>query len=195
MRLVTAKIKSDAPYSPSRAFQSERGPSETHEAFDRRCYKEHALTDANGTILIPGVAFKKALHEAAKFLGRKIPGKRGATWTKHFQSGILVLNDVSTGVNVDDADAVDVYCHSDGKPGGNSGRVWRRFPAVNQWSAEVRFAVIDDTITNDEFEFTLEKAGLLIGVGRWRPANGGMNGRFVVESVKWDDESALKRAG
>jgi hypothetical protein len=46
---------------------------------------------------------------------------------------------------------------------------------------------VDDTITEEVFKSHLQQAGQLIGIGRWRPRNNGMYGRFVVNSMTWEE--------
>jgi hypothetical protein len=40
-------------------------------------------------------------------------------------------------------------------------------------------------VPTEIFERCLKEAGNLIGVGRFRPQNGGYFGRFTVKSIKW----------
>ena len=42
MRVATVEIKGLTPYSPSRAFQSEKQDKESPADFDKRCWREHA---------------------------------------------------------------------------------------------------------------------------------------------------------
>jgi hypothetical protein len=65
--------------------------------------------------------------------------------------------------------------------------VLRTFPVVPQWSGTLEVTVLDDTIDKETFEKTIREAGLFIGVGRFRPRNGGFYGRFIVESVTWTE--------
>jgi hypothetical protein len=78
------------------------------------------------------------------------------------------------------------HCNADGKRGSGK-RVWRMFPEVPEWSGELVVHVLDSTITLDVFERHLRCAGQLIGIGRFRPRNGGHYGRFTVEKVTWKD--------
>jgi hypothetical protein len=47
---------------------------------------------------------------------------------------------------------------------------------------------MDDTVTREIFERYFNQAGHFIGVGRFRPENGGMNGRFRATAFHWADE-------
>jgi hypothetical protein len=88
------------------------------------------------------MAFKMALDSCAKLLGHKIPGRRNATWTKHFLSSVLVSDDVPTGVRKEDVRGERVYVNADGVRG-NGKRVWRTFPVIDAWEASVTFHVAD----------------------------------------------------
>jgi hypothetical protein len=133
--------------------------------------------------------FKKSLAGTAKYLSIKIPGKRNATWTKHFLSGIMVLDPLVLPQTVDKVVGEWVFVPSDGKPGGGS-RVWKQFPIVHEWSGEVVYHVLDETITKESFEHHLDQSGKFIGLGRWRPQNGGIYGRYSVEKIKWSSNGA-----
>jgi len=58
---------------------------------------------------------------------------------------------------------------------------------IDEWKATVSFHVIADEITQDVFEETLRQAGSFVGVGRFRPENGGAYGRWRVEKIEWQD--------
>jgi hypothetical protein len=68
---------------------------------------------------------------------------------------------------------------------GSGKRVKRTFPVVPKWEGAVVFAILDETITRTVFEEHIKAVGMLVGVGRFRPENGGMNGRFEVVSIDW----------
>jgi len=188
MKTAVVKLKSASPYSQSRHYSelpgNEKKPKESAAEYDQRLWREHQHYDAAGIVYIPGTALKMALFEAAQYLGEKVPGKGKATWTKHFLAGVLVDNSPSLGVHKDSTNRETFMCDSQGKRGGTS-RVPRTFPVVENWSTQATFLVIDDAITKEAFVHHLEQAGLFIGIGRFRPRNGGHYGRFSVESVSW----------
>jgi hypothetical protein len=64
--------------------------------------------------------------------------------------------------------------------------VWRTFPVIPSWDAEVIFNITDDTVTKEVFEETLIESGKFVGIGRFRPQSGGTKGRYEVVDVKWD---------
>jgi len=88
---ATAKVilKSAALYSQSRAALTRKKPKETADAFEARTWSERLHRDDEG-VFIPAMAFRNCIAECAKFLSIQIPGKGKSTYTKHFESGILV---------------------------------------------------------------------------------------------------------
>lgn len=184
MITATCKLKSVSPYSQSRPIQSIRPTSEPCDDFEQRTWRERIHADDNGIVFIPGQAFKGALADAAMFLGKRVPGRGTSTFSKHFLAGILVLDNPSIGVHIDSVKAERLYLNADGKRGGSK-RVWRHMPVVPSWEATVQFYIADPTISLDVFTEHLKAAGMFIGIGRFRPRNGGTKGRFTVESIDW----------
>jgi len=133
------------------------------------------------------MAFANCLKEAATYLSLSIPGKGKSKYTKHFQAGILVLNQMELDVKKEDVEPEWVLVPSDGRRGGTT-RIEKCFPKIKEWSGEVTFYLLDDIITEEVFERVLREAGNIIGVGRFRPKNWGIYGRFAVESIKWEEE-------
>jgi hypothetical protein len=131
------------------------------------------------------MAFSGCIKEAAKFLNKKIPGKRNETWTKHFESGVIVSTPLNTGINVNDLQRYPVHCSSDGTPGGKT-RVMRYFPVVNEWKGTITVTVLDDMIDKEIFSEVIVTAGSLIGIGTFRPRNRGYFGRFEITNIKWE---------
>lgn len=186
MKTATARLKSASPYSQSRSYDRfvPKNDKEGADDYEKRTWRERCHSDNEGNLFIPGTAFKMAVDAAAKFLGRKIPGRRNATYTKHFVAGVLVIDNVPLGIPKDKVEPEWLFVNSDGVRGSGK-RVWRCFPKVREWEADVTFYIADDTITEDVFEEHLREAGKFIGIGRFRPQQGGFNGRFEVENVKW----------
>jgi hypothetical protein len=131
------------------------------------------------------MSFKNCISEAAKFLGMQIPGKGKATYTKHFEAGILVPEPVVLPVLAKDVEGIWLYVPSDGRRGGSK-RVWKCFPVLQEWTGDVTFLVLDETITEEVFRYHLEQAGKFIGIGFFRPRNNGYYGRFAVERIQWN---------
>jgi len=162
--------------------------NEGNDAYEQRTWKSKAHVNKQGHIFIPGGAFKNCLSDGAKYLNVKIKGKGQATYTKHFLAGVSVINDVDTGARIEEAEKMSVFCDSQGKRGGKSGsRVMKYFPTIMAWEADVTFFILDDVVTEDIFHRVLSESGMFIGIGVYRPQNGGHYGRFSVEKLVWKD--------
>jgi len=195
MHIATATLQSTTPYSQSRPYEVPKKNKELAGDYERRTW-QHRLhikggilgdtVPEDGEVIIPAMAFKNALSEAAKFLSMQIPGKGKSTYTKHFEAGVQCLSHGDLGIKVKDVRPDNVFVPSDGVRGSGK-RVWKTFPVIDQWAADVKFIILDDTITEEVFKSHLQQAGQLIGIGRWRPRNNGMYGRFVVNSMTWEE--------
>lgn len=185
MKTVTVKLESASPYSQSRYVQAEKLPKELHDDYEKRTWRERMHDDGNGVVIIPPMSFKNCLSEAAKYLSMQIPGKGKSTYTKHFEAGVLVTEPLLLGVKKDDVPGEWFHVPSDGQRGGTK-RVLKCFPVIREWSGDVVFYVLDETITEDVFTHVLTEAGKFIGIGRFRPRNNGFYGRFNVKSVRWE---------
>lgn len=187
MKTCIARLKSAERYSQSAWIDPAlREQKETHEAFEKRIWREKSHANENGELFIPPMAFKQALDAAAKYISIQIPGRGKATYTKHFVSGVLCYRPVMLGISKDDSKPNEVLCNSDGVRGSGK-RVLRIFPTIPSWEADVEFTILDDTITEAVFLRVLTEAGQLIGVGQFRPQNGGYYGRWTVKSHQWID--------
>lgn len=187
MKMVEVDLVSTAPYSQSRMHDAPKiNDREGKDAYEQRTWREKCTTDTSGIICIPAMAFKQALDDVAKMLGMQIPGKGKSTYTKHFKAGVICESDVSIGLHKDDVPSVTINANADGVRGSGK-RVSRTFPVVSEWKGTARFAVLDDTVTKEVFEKHLIEAGRFIGVGRFRPQNGGLNGRFKPVAWRWAD--------
>jgi len=133
---------------------------------------------------MPPMAFKNCLSEAAKFLSHRIPGKGKATYTKHFEAGVLVTDALVLPIKKESVEGQWLFVPSDGKRGSGS-RVDKCFPVIKEWEGDVTFFILDETIDEAAFKEHLEEAGKFIGLGYFRPRNNGFWGRFSVEAIKW----------
>jgi len=184
MKTYKAQLKSISPYSQSRHYVVDKLDKEQPGDFDRRTWRERMHVDAKTQeVLIPPMAFKNCLSEAAKFLGIQIQGKGKSTYTKHFEAGLMVLEPVMLGIKKSDVKCETLFVPASGKRGDGK-RVDRTFPVIDSWNGTLTMIVIDETITADVLKEHLEQAGQLIGVGRFRPRNNGYYGRFNVSSFK-----------
>lgn len=185
MKKVIATLKSASTYGQSRAYVEPKLDKETHDAYEKRTWKMRLHTDSEGNVFIPPMAFKNCLSEAAKYLGIQIPGKGKATYTKHFEAGVMATERVMLGINAKDVQGEWLFVPADGKRGSGK-RVWKCFPIIPQWQADVVFYILDETVTEGVFRQHLEEAGKFIGIGFFRPRNNGYFGRFTVEKIQWD---------
>ncbi|MBE0568909.1 MAG: hypothetical protein IH577_04460 [Deltaproteobacteria bacterium] len=183
MRTIVAKLKSVSPYSQSRHYVVDPLPKENKDKYEERTWRERVHATDDGYIYIPPMAFKNCLSEIAKFLGEQIPGKGKATYTKHFEAGVLVMDPIILPIKKTDVSGEWLFVPADGKRGGGN-RVNRCFPIIHEWAGELKAYILDETITLEVFEKHLREAGNFIGIGRFRPRNNGYYGRFAVESVK-----------
>ena len=187
MKTARVKLKSASPYSQSRYHGIEKKPKESNEDYDLRTWRDRAHSDENGNVFIPPMAFKRSLDEAAKRNGKQVPGKGKERYTKHFVSGVMVTDRVFLGITKDDLVQRRTLCDAQGKKGASGGSsVIRNFPDVPEWEAEVTYYILNDTITEEVFEEMLVESGQFVGIGTFRPENGGYYGRFSVESISWD---------
>lgn len=184
MPTATVKIRSLSPYSQSRVTPAP-GKGVDKDEHERETWRLRIHQNDAGHVVIPAAAFKSALMDAAQFLGTKIPGQKNATYTKHFRAGVMVLEDLDLGIKAEKVEGEWLFMNSDGVRNGGK-RVMRCFPVIPAWSGEVTFHIFSPTITKDVFEDMLKAAGLFIGIGRWRPQNGGTKGRFTFDEVKWE---------
>lgn len=199
MKQATVKITGQAPYAQSRFHGIEKLPREGADEYERRTWPQKAHIDEDGYIYIHALAFKKCIAEAAKYLSVQIPGKGKSTYTKHFQSGVLLLENARIEgrkglIKASDLDqegtgygGQTLFVPADGVAGSGK-RVHRTFPVVaSPWSCTVEFMIADDIITRDVFKSHLTTAGSLIGVGAFRVRNGGIWGRFTADIIQWDE--------
>ena len=184
MKQCTIVLKSVSPYAQSRYHNTPKLEGEQPDAWEDRTWMNKAHTDSKGEVFIPPMAIAGSIKEAAKFMNEKIPGRRNETWTKHFESGILVLAPMYLGINIKDVRKNAIHCSSDGTVGGKK-RVIRFFPTIEEWKGTVDVTVLDDMITPEIFSKVLALDGSLIGLGAFRVRNRGYFGRFEIVSIKW----------
>lgn len=186
MKRAIVKITGVSPYSQSKYYQVEKKEKESAADYEARTWKERMHYDKDDNVVIPPMAFKNCLAEAAKFLSVQIPGKGKATYTKHFEAGVMVMAPLVLPIKREDVKGEWVFVPASGRRGDGK-RVLKCFPVVHQWGGNVEFITIDDTITEAAFTYHIEQAGQLIGIGRFRPRNNGFFGRFNAEVVAFED--------
>lgn len=186
MKRVEVDLVSTAPYSQSRQHDTPELDKETKGDWDARTWRDKCTTDDDGNVCIPAMALKQCLDVAAKRFGGQIPGKGKATYTKSFLSGVICEANVPIGWHKDTVPSITLRVDAKGVRGGGT-RVPRTFPQVPNWKGTAVFYILDDTVTRTIFEKCLIEAGRFVGIGRFRPENGGLNGRFTVEAFRWSE--------
>ncbi len=184
MKKAITTLKSIAPYSQSKHYQTEKLDKELAKDYEARTWRDRLHVDSNGHVFIPPMSFKNCLSDAAKFLSIQIPGKGKSTYTKHFEAGVLVVDALVLPIKKEDVPGEWLFVPSDGVRGSGK-RVEKCFPIIHEWGGKVEFIILDETITNDVFTSVIKQAGAFIGIGRFRPRNNGFYGRFNVEKVEW----------
>jgi len=188
---LSVEIVGTSPYSPSKALLHDKPESnEGHQAHNERVWKERCHSNSKGEVVVPIFGLKAMLDSAAKYLGMKVEGEGKRTYSKIIQSGIIfhgsnpVLKVNGKPVKLNDMTIQEygewVYCHSDGKREGKAGRVSRLFPKFETWSCKFEIEAIDPRVTEAILAKHLVAAGRYNGIGRFRPQNGGIFGRFDV---------------
>ena len=194
MRTAICSLESTSPYSQSRSYEweVEKLPRERPDEYELRTWRNkcHALPDGN--IFLPPMAFKMSLDRAAQMLSEQIPGKGKKTFTAFFLSGVLCVEPVVLPLTKEDVEMDRIYANADGQRGSGK-RVWKQFPKIANWKADVEFQVLASEISEEVFQRHLEQAGSFVGIGRFRPQSGGFYGRFEVLNIEWVTQ-ALRRA-
>lgn len=187
MKTATAHLSSVSPYSQSRHVNKDEFPKldkESANDYEKRSWRERLHVNKDGNVYIPPMAFKNCIGEAAKYLSIQIPGKGKATYTKHIEAGVLVVDPLVLPIKKEEAEGEWLFLPSDGVRGSGK-RVDKCYPVIQKWAGSVQFLIFDDTVTQDVFEHILSEAGKFIGIGRFRPRNNGFYGRFNVDRVDW----------
>jgi hypothetical protein len=190
MKIALAKLESVSPYSQSRHYDKvEVKPldKENDRDYESRTWRNRLHVNENGQVFIPPMAFKNCLTEAAKFLAIQIPNKGKATYTKHFEAGVLVTEPIVLPLLRDKVEHEVLFVPSNGMRGAGK-RVEKVFPIIREWKGTLQIVVFDETILNafdsskkTVLQHVLEQGGMFVGIGRFRPRNNGFYGRFKIQ--------------
>jgi hypothetical protein len=163
---------------------------ESKADYEERTWRERLHTNSDGIACISPLAIKNCIRDAAKYLSEPIKGKGKATYTKHFKAGVMVYDQAPisssphTLVRTADVEPLWLNVPSDGMTGGTK-RVPKAFPEVKAgWKATVNVSVLDEIITSDVLHRHITQAGNFIGLGAMRVGNGGISGRFKINSMQ-----------
>lgn len=119
--------------SQSKIHTTEHLDKEIHKDYEERTWRERLHCNGDGEVFIPPMSFKNCLSEVAKFVSIQIPGKGKATYTKHFEAGVLVTEPLMLGVQKALVQGEWLFVPADGKRGGGK-RVWKCFPIIPAWA-------------------------------------------------------------
>jgi hypothetical protein len=189
--ITTARltIRGTAALTQSRYHEVAKHKGELPQDYDRRTYLDR-LHVLDGRVIIPRAGMHQAIVAAAKYSKRQIPGQGKATWTAKFQSGITVqgplfLTRSGKPITPEDTSFIDVYANADGVRGSGK-RVMRRFPQIPVgWECTFDVIVLDPIILEDVLREFMDITGMFVGIGQYRPGNGGDNGRFELTNLDW----------
>lgn len=179
MYRATISIVGKSPLSQSRLHRLPFLEGESHEAYEERTWREKTNHDKEGNVFIPAFAFKQAFDSAAKWLALKDPDNKRAMLTKFFVSSIIIEESVPIGVTMDKIPRIVINANSDGVRGSGK-RVQRIFPQTQNWKGVIKVMVLEEKIRPENLKKVAEFAGMAIGVGQFRPQNGGINGRWTI---------------
>ncbi len=176
MKRFLAQLESVSPYAQGRYHDTPRESRESDSAYEERTVLQK-LHVAAGQIFIPPMAVKLCLEKTAQYLGEKVPGKGQMTYTKFVRQGLLCSEPILLHLTPDAVRLEKVFVPSQPtKP--KSGRVWKWFPVLDQWTGELSIIAVDDLFTREILLRHLTVGGLINGIGVWRPENSGLWGKF-----------------
>jgi hypothetical protein len=187
---IATTLEGIAPYSQSRQHDEPFLEGESHDAYDRRTWRSKQTVetrDGKNTVVIPAHALMQCFAAAAKYSKKQIPGQGRATWTAKFLAGITLLENPALNVDPDTVDHIVISANVNGRRG-QGARVPRRFPMISTgWQLKTDVVILDPIVVESVFRDMVETAGMYIGLGRFRPENGGNNGRFTLKELVWID--------
>ena len=183
MKTYIAHLRSVSLYSQSKYLTEPKLEREQPDAYEERCWHLRMDRDKEGRIFIPAMAFKRSFESGAQYANIKIKGSGKATYTKKIVAGIMINENLVTNKTVNDIIKETFLVPADGKPGSKGPRVIKHFPAISDWEGKLTIYVLDDIITKEILSRVIEEAGKFVGVGRFRPQNGGYYGRYELVSL------------
>ncbi len=191
MKAAIVEIEGASPLSFSKYYEVPKKEGEKNADYEERTWKERMHYNEEGYVIIPPMALKNCLTNAAKYLSERIEGEGKKTWTKKFEAGLMVVDPIVLSIKKEDVQGERLLVPADGTRGGTT-RVPRIFPKIESWSGKAKFFIIDESIATTQggkvFERHLDVAGKFIGLLRFRPSQNGYYGRFNVKSIEYIEE-------
>ena len=192
--VATLTVLGITPYTQSRGHDEPKLQGESHEDYDIRTWRSKLSVDTRDnveTVVIPAHGIHQCIAAGAKYSKIQIPGQGKATWTAKFTSGIMLLESPALNINPAIVRSIAISAHADGVRGSGK-RVTRRFPTMSAgWESTFEVIILDPIITRQIFHDMVELSGIFIGIGQFRPQNGGSNGRFKIAKLEWADNRRL----
>src|SRR4030066_33664 len=177
MYRITGKIQGLAPILFNRMLEGELEPNKMKSTLRGRVTVEDRINEAeqkvyrneNG-IYLTGWAFKVCILDGCIKSGLKVG--RGSL-KPYLEAAIFPDHELYFGVDKPDF----IHVHWGRRPPRTGGACLIRRPALNEgWILTFGINVVDDRRSPEEIRRSLDEAGLLIGLGSWRPEYG----RFIV---------------
>ena len=178
------------PLGFSAPIATQKEPSENHDDFEKRTWRERMRVNADGQVYLVPAALRFCLLAAAKYRTMKVPGHGMKTYTKFFASGVFVFDPLiicdenGTPVDPKQVPGNRIFVPSDGVSGSGK-RVWKTFPTLEKWSTDATIHVVEPMLAQspDVIKMYMEVAGLFCGLGQYRPSTSGWYGRSKL--VDW----------
>lgn len=187
MILATVHIKGTSNYSQSKAYSKEEFPvlpGENDPQYELRTWRNRMHKNAQGFVEIPGMSFSNCIKSSAQRMKIRVPAKGRQEFGKYFEAGIMCIDAAPLLVKADEVSHDRLFVPSDGVKGSGK-RVFKNFCCIPQWEAKFEVYIYDHTITENVFSQVVKNAGIMVGLGRFRPERGGYYGRFDVQSLNW----------
>ena len=121
MHIAKAHLESSTPYSQSKNIditEHPKKPKENANDYEERTWRARMHVNRDGFLEIPSTAFANAIKGAARRLQIQVPGKGKTLYTKYFEAGVHVAENLVTATKATDVAKDRLFVPSDGKPGG-----------------------------------------------------------------------------
>lgn len=193
MRTFKVELHGKTPLSQGRNIPFGKLPRETPDQHEDRLWhlrthcdrKDPEKTEPEARVFIPPMAIKNCLTEAASRLGILIPGGKRRTFSKVVKSSVIVQEKAYTDFTFGDMVKDTIFTSNGKAQKGGGTRVHKHFAVRDgRWVAEATIMVTDPVLTKEILQEHLEAAGTFVGLGRFRPENGGYYGCFEVKNLR-----------
>lgn len=137
--------------------------------------EDKLYTLPDGKIYMPARYIEGALVEA----GKDFKGKGKGNLSKIMGSSIEINPEAMVLSNQKWTDDIQV-----GVNPMTRGRMVIHRPRFDNWGTKFTLTLMEDGIPPERMKEIIDRAGLYVGVGDWRPAKKGKYGKFIVTSFK-----------